>query len=92
MYLLLFILRDTTNRRRALILSVLLMLVPSFLVGCLPTYRDIQGGATFLLVLLRICQGLAAGGEFGTAIVYTMEISNQGSKGILRAIFQSVIS
>ena len=57
------------------------MLVPTFFIGCLPTYHDAQGGAIFLLILMRVFQGLAAGGEFGTAIVYTIEISTQGSKG-----------
>lgn len=72
---------DMFGRRRALIYSVLLMLVPTFFVGCLPTYHEAQGGAIFLLILMRVFQGLAAGGEFGTAIVYTIEISTQESKG-----------
>ena len=54
---------DTVGRQRALEISIMLMLLPSFLIGCLPTYGQIGWTATCLLVFLRLLQGLAVGGE-----------------------------
>lgn len=50
------------------------------LIGCLPTYA--QGGvvAPVLLSLLRLVQGVAVGGELGTAVVFLFELSPSGAK------------
>lgn len=64
---------DTYGRKRALEISVALMLVPSFLIGCLPTFLEIGYFAPILLVLLRLLQGLAVGGEMIGAYVFTIE-------------------
>jgi MFS family permease len=47
----------------------MLMAVPTTLMGCLPTFKHISWAAPVLLVLLRLFQGLAIGGENGTALV-----------------------
>lgn len=67
---------DTYGRKRALEISIAMMLVPSFLMGCLPTYKDIQIWATIMVVLLRLVQGMAAGGEFSSSLVYAVESTN----------------
>ena len=64
---------DLYGRKVALEISVLLMLIPSFFMGCLPTYESINGGATFLVILIRMLQGMAAGGEFSSSLVFAVE-------------------
>ena len=48
---------DTRGRRQALIISMSMMLLPSFCIGCLPTYNQIGYTSTALLVLCRLMQG-----------------------------------
>ena len=77
---------DIYGRRFALQISVALMLVPSFAVGCLPTYQEIQGFATFLLVTLRLVQGIAAGGELSSACVFVYEGVRKHDVGFYEAV------
>ncbi|HLX52650.1 MAG TPA: MFS transporter, partial [Aquella sp.] len=62
--------------------SLLLMTIPTFLIGMLPTYNNIGYGATFLLILLRIVQGFAAGGELPISASYLYETSPDKVKRI----------
>lgn len=55
------------------------MAVPSVLIGCLPTYAQAGIAAPVLLSLLRLVQGLAMGGEFGSALV--SEPVKEGKRG-----------
>ena len=64
---------DKTGRRRAMVLSVVAMTVPTVLMALLPTKAQIGIVAPIAVVLLRIIQGLAAGGEYTTAIVFLAE-------------------
>ncbi|VVC75542.1 Proline/betaine transporter [Aquicella siphonis] len=64
---------DTYGRQRALILSLVMMGVPTLLIGCLPTYDSIGLASPILLCLLRISQGLSAGGEHTGSAVYIAE-------------------
>lgn len=64
---------DTIGRKLALEISIVMMLFPSFLIGCLPTYNDIGWWAPAGLMLLRLIQGLAAGGEMVGAFIFTLE-------------------
>jgi MFS family permease len=54
---------DRYGRKRVLVLTVVMMGVSTFLVGCLPTYADIGVWAPALLVVLRLMQGFSASGE-----------------------------
>ena len=54
---------DRHGRKRVLVLTVLMMGIATFLVGCLPTYDDIGLWAPCLLVVLRLVQGFSASGE-----------------------------
>jgi MFS family permease len=60
---------DKHSRKTSLVYSLLLMAVPTTLMGCLPTFQHISWAAPVLLILLRLGQGLAIGGENGTALV-----------------------
>ena len=64
---------DRYSRKKTLMITMLLMSIPTMLIGCLPTYAQIGIIAPICLILLRIMQGVALGGEFGTSCVYLFE-------------------
>ncbi|WP_020123630.1 MFS transporter [Streptomyces canus] len=72
---------DRLGRRPTLVLTLIGMAVVSTLIGLLPTTETIGIAAPILLVVLRMLQGLAAGGEYGTAIIYAAEFAPAGRKG-----------
>jgi MFS transporter, MHS family, proline/betaine transporter len=66
-----------------LTVSVLLMAVPTFLCGLLPTYATIGDVAPILLTLLRLLQGLSVGGEFTGSIAFLVEHAPPGQRGLV---------
>ncbi|MET0455509.1 MAG: MFS transporter [Mycobacterium sp.] len=64
---------DRIGRKRMLVLSVLLMGFGTFAVGLLPTYEQVGMWAPILLVILRFFQGFAVGGEWGGAVLMSLE-------------------
>src|SRR3984893_17228880 len=64
---------DTRGRKRMFTLSVLLMAIPTLLIGLLPTYQSIGVAAPLLLLLMRVMQGVAIGGEAPGAWVFWRE-------------------
>ncbi|QYJ16288.1 Fosfomycin resistance protein AbaF [Rubrobacter xylanophilus DSM 9941] len=72
---------DRIGRRETLIVTTLLMGLSTGLIGLLPTYEAIGVWAPVLLTLLRICQGLGAGAEFGGASTLLAEHAPQGRRG-----------
>ena len=64
---------DLLGRKKMFNLSILLMAVPTLLIGLLPTYATIGLAAPLLLLLLRVCQGAAVGGEVPGAWVFVSE-------------------
>ncbi|UNM12745.1 MFS transporter [Streptomyces formicae] len=73
---------DRIGRRPTLILVVLLMTGATTLIGALPTYATIGSTAPWLLTLLRVVQGLSAGGEFGGAVSIMTEFAPPGRRGL----------
>lgn len=71
---------DKLGRRVSLVITLLLMGVATVLVGCLPTYDTIGFLAPVLLILLRALQGLAVGGEWGGAVLMSVEHAPAGKK------------
>jgi MFS transporter, MHS family, proline/betaine transporter len=72
---------DRYGRARALLLSIAMMAIPTVLMGLLPTYATLGVAASFLIVLLRMFQGMAVGGEFTTSIVFLAENSPAKRRG-----------
>jgi MFS family permease len=64
---------DLLGRKRMLVITMTMMGVASTLVGALPTYAQIGAWAPILLVLLRVLQGIAVGGEWGGAVLMSAE-------------------
>jgi MHS family proline/betaine transporter-like MFS transporter len=71
---------DTIGRRFAMRLSLIMMAIPTGIIGILPTYKDIGIAAVGLLVSLRLIQGFAAGGELPGSACYLYEASPQKHK------------
>lgn len=80
---------DRYGRRRALTISVSLMAGCSFVIAITPTSQMIGVGAAIILVLCRLVQGFATGGEYGTSATYMSEAAVPGRRGFLSS-FQYV--
>ncbi len=74
-------LADTYGRRRALMLSVLLMCGGSMLIAVTPTYASIGIAAPVMLAVARMIQGLSLGGEYGTSATYLSEVADPKHRG-----------
>jgi MHS family alpha-ketoglutarate permease-like MFS transporter len=72
---------DRHGRKRALVLSVLLMCGGSLLIALAPGYERIGLGATALLLFARLLQGLSLGGEYGTSATYLSEMADRAHRG-----------
>jgi MHS family alpha-ketoglutarate permease-like MFS transporter len=72
---------DRHGRRRALMLSVLMMCTGSLVIALAPTYAVIGIAAPVLLVFARLLQGLSVGGEYGTSATYLSEMASRAHRG-----------
>jgi MFS transporter, MHS family, proline/betaine transporter len=72
---------DRMGRRTAVISSVVSMAVPTCLMAALPTYEQIGLAAPLLLIVLRLAQGLAVGGEYTTSLVLLVEQALPSRRG-----------
>ncbi len=72
---------DRTGRKRAFLVTITIMGVATFAVGFLPDYNSIGLLAPWLLVLLRVAQGFAVGGEYGGAAIYVAEHASPKNRG-----------
>jgi MFS transporter, MHS family, shikimate and dehydroshikimate transport protein len=79
---------DRLGRRSMLILTLVSMGVATMLIGLLPTYAQIGVAAPLLLVLCRLAQGVAVGGEWGGAVLMTIEHSPPLRRGFYGSIVQ----
>jgi MFS transporter, MHS family, shikimate and dehydroshikimate transport protein len=76
---------DRIGRKTMLVLSLLIMGVATFLIGCLPTHASIGIAAPILLVVLRFAQGIGVGGEWGGAVLMSVEHAPKGKRGFYGA-------
>jgi metabolite-proton symporter len=72
---------DRIGRKRLLMLSLILMGVATILIGLLPTYAQIGIWAPLALILLRLVQGFAVGGEWGGAVLMAAEHGDSARRG-----------
>ncbi|GLZ89218.1 MFS transporter [Metapseudomonas resinovorans] len=73
---------DKAGRQKALVITLLLMGFSTLAIGCLPSHDSIGVAAPILLVLLRLVQGFAAGGEWGGAALFGIESAPPGKRGL----------
>jgi MFS family permease len=74
---------DKIGRKTMLVATLSIMGLATFCVGLLPTYNQIGFFAPLLLVVLRLCQGIAVGGEWGGAVIMAAEHAQARFKGLL---------
>jgi MFS family permease len=72
---------DRIGRKSTLIATLLLMGIATLLIGFLPGYATIGIAAPLILVLLRLCQGLGVGGEWGGSVLLAMEYGHKRNRG-----------
>jgi MFS family permease len=79
---------DLVGRKYAFLVTLLIMGAATAMIGVLPTYATIGVAAPAILLLLRVLQGLALGGEYGGAAVYVAEHVPDGKRGYYTSFIQ----
>jgi MFS family permease len=80
---------DLVGRKFAFLVTLLIMGGSTAAIGFLPSYHSIGIAAPIILVLLRLLQGLALGGEYGGAAVYVAEHAPDGKRGFYTSFIQT---
>ena len=80
---------DMVGRKYTFLITILLMGASTFIVGILPNYASWGMAAPIILIVLRLFQGLALGGEYGGAATYVAEHAPQGRRGFYTSFIQT---
>jgi predicted MFS family arabinose efflux permease/preprotein translocase subunit SecE len=80
---------DLVGRKNTFLVTMGLMGLSTFAVGLLPSYASAGVAAPLILVLLRLVQGLALGGEYGGAATYVAEHAPEGKRGLYTSFIQT---
>jgi MFS family permease len=80
---------DLIGRKYTFLVTLVIMGGSTFLIGCIPGYETIGMAAPILMLLLRLLQGLALGGEYGGAATYVAEHAPEGRKGYFTSWIQT---
>jgi MFS family permease len=80
---------DMIGRKYTFLLTLILMGGSTFLIGCVPSYESIGIAAPILVLLLRLLQGLALGGEYGGAATYVAEHAPVNKRGFYTSWIQT---
>ena len=72
---------DKLGRRKAISISIMMMVIPTVCIGLLPNYSQIGICAPILLILFRALQGISLGGEYTTAMVHLVERAPRRRRG-----------
>ena len=80
---------DLVGRKYTFLLTLVLMGLSTFLIGCIPSYETIGYLAPVLVLLLRLLQGLALGGEYGGAATYVAEHAPVSKRGFWTSWIQT---
>ncbi|PYG98570.1 alpha-ketoglutarate permease, partial [Arthrobacter stackebrandtii] len=79
---------DRIGRKKSLVITLLMMGIVTVCIGLLPTYAQIGATAPVLLILLRIVQGIAVGGEWGGAVLMAGEHAPKGRRNFFASFAQ----
>ncbi len=79
---------DRVGRKAMLAITIVIMGLGTFLIGLLPTYKDVGVLAPILLVLLRLFQGIGLGGEWAGAVLMVVENAPEKNRGLLGSMVQ----
>ena len=80
---------DLLGRKQTFLITILIMGLSTFLVGILPSYASIGVAAPIILIVLRLLQGLALGGEYGGAATYVAEYADPKKRGLATSWIQT---
>ncbi|HEX4874751.1 MAG TPA: MFS transporter, partial [Sphingorhabdus sp.] len=80
---------DLVGRKNTFLVTMGLMGLSTFIVGLLPSYASIGVAAPILLVVMRLIQGLALGGEYGGAATYVAEHAPNNKRGLYTSFIQT---
>ncbi|HMK27866.1 MAG TPA: MFS transporter [Chitinophagaceae bacterium] len=80
---------DLIGRKYTFLLTLVIMGISTFLIGCVPNYKSIGIAAPILVLVLRLLQGLALGGEYGGAATYVAEHAPKGKRGYYTSWIQT---
>ncbi|WP_369935150.1 MFS transporter [Xanthomonas tesorieronis] len=80
---------DRIGRKYTFLVTIVLMGLSTFIVGILPNYASIGMAAPIILIVLRLVQGLALGGEYGGAATYVAEHAPPGKRGLYTSFIQT---
>jgi MFS family permease len=80
---------DRIGRKYTFLVTILIMGISTFLVGVLPNYASIGIAAPIILIVLRLAQGLAMGGEYGGAATYVAEHAPADKRGLYTSFIQT---
>jgi len=80
---------DMIGRKFTFLVTILIMGLSTFVVGLLPGYATIGVAAPIILIILRLLQGLALGGEYGGAATYVAEHAPMGKRGAYTSWIQT---
>ncbi len=80
---------DLVGRKYTFLITILIMGLSTFIVGILPTYAQWGIAAPIILIILRLFQGLALGGEYGGAATYVAEHAPHGRRGFYTSWIQT---
>jgi MFS family permease len=80
---------DLIGRKYTFLVTILIMGLSTFFVGCLPNYNSIGVAAPIILIILRLLQGLALGGEYGGAAIYVAEHAPANRRGYFTSWIQT---
>jgi MHS family proline/betaine transporter-like MFS transporter len=77
---------DRLGRKKILPISIIMMALATAFIGCIPSYASIGSLAAILLILCRLVQGVALGGEYSSALVYVLEQTPHKQRGFYGSI------
>jgi MFS family permease len=83
---------DKFGRKKAMVITIMGFSIATFSIGLLPTYLIVGIFAPILLILIRLVQGIFAGGEWGSGAVITMETVPKQKRGLYSGFLQSGFS